>query len=186
MGKPAWLGFGMAIVCLATGVSTVCAQKLEVSILNRQDSDINYFAVIPGHSTAPADNSSPYCSLDPNPAECTPATPANAVLSSQGEVTYNVVGTTLSLLLPDGRVALVNCVNKYSPRGNSINRRSCGMPLVEHLQAKFSGKTAKLKWPVGSEGKTESETYKLVALLEKTAAPRSRSAAFAASSINTR
>lgn len=167
MGKPAWLGLGMAIVCLGTCATAVCAQKLEVSILNRQDSDINYFAVIPGHSTAAADNHNPYCSLDPNPAECSPATSGNALLSSQGEVTYNVVGTTLSLLLPDGRVALVNCVNRYSPRGNYINRRSCGMPLVERVQAEFSGKTAKLKWPIGADGKTESATYKLLALLEK-------------------
>ena len=166
MRKPAWLGFGMAMVCLASCAGTVCAQKLEVSILNRQDSDLNYFAVIPGHSSAAVDNS-PSCSLDPNPADCTPANGGNAILSSQGEVTYNVVGTTLSLLLPDGRVALVNCVNRFSPKGNYINRRSCGMPLVERVQAEFSGKTAKLKWPVGGEGKVESETYKLVALLEK-------------------
>jgi hypothetical protein len=166
MRKPVWLGFGMAIVFLASCAGTVCAQKLQVSVLNRQDSDLNYFAVIPGHSSATVDNSQS-CALDPDPAECSPAKGGNALLSSQGQVTYNVVGTTLSLLLPDGRVALVNCINRYSPKGTYINRHSCGMPLVERVQAEFSGKTAKLKWPVGGEGKVESETYKLVALLEK-------------------
>ena len=61
----------------------------------------------------------------------------------------------------------MNCVNKYSSKGNYINRRSCGMPLVEHVQAEFNGKTAKLKWPVGTDGKIESENYKIVAFLDK-------------------
>jgi hypothetical protein len=151
---------------LACQMNAAYAQKLEVSVLNRQDSDLNYFAVIPGHSSEAAVTSQS-CALDFNPADCLPANGGNALLSSQGEVTYNVVGTTLSLLLPDGRVALVNCVNRYSPKGNYINRKSCGMPLVERVHAEFSGKTAKLKWAIGGEGKVESETYKLVALLEK-------------------
>ena len=79
-----------------------------------------------------------------------------------------LVGTTLSLLLPDGRVALVNCVNRYSTNGNYVNRRSCGMPMVEHVEAEFIGQSAELKWQVGTDGKkTESETYKVVAMLEK-------------------
>ena len=60
-----------------------------------------------------------------------------------------------------------NCVNKYSSKGNYVNRRSCGMPMSEHVQAEISGKTAKLKWTVGAEGKNESETYKVLALLDK-------------------
>lgn len=41
------------------------------------------------------------------------------------------------------------------------------MPMSEHVQAEINGKTAKLKWTVGTEGKNESETYKVVALLDK-------------------
>ena len=167
MKKPQWLYIGMAIAYLSSCFYTASAQKLDASVLYRQDSDVNYFAVIPGYTSQAAAGASPNCSLDPNPAECNPSTPANGLLSAQGDVTYNVVGTTLSLLLPDGRVALVNCVNKYSPKGNYINRHSCGMPLVDHVQAEFNGKIAKLKWPVGTDGKTESETYKVVALLDK-------------------
>ena len=58
---------------------------------------------------------------------------------------YLLVGTTLSLLLPDGKVALVNCVNRYSAKGNYLNRRSCGMPMVEQVEAEFIGKSARLK-----------------------------------------
>jgi hypothetical protein len=160
------MGLGMALVYLASFAPPAPAQKLEATVLYRQDSDVNYFAVIPGY-TSPEVVSSPNCALDPDPAECSPATHTNQLLSAQGEVTYNVVGTTLSLLLPDGRIALVNCVNKYSSKGNYVNRRSCGMPLSEHVQAEFNGKTAKLKWSVGTDGKTESETYKIVAYLDK-------------------
>lgn len=165
MSKPRWMGFGMALLYLASSASAVYAQKLDVSVLYRQDSDVNYFAVIPGYISATTEGG-PDCSLDPMSAECSGTARAGSS-TAPGDVTYNVVGTTLSLLLPDGRVALVNCVNKYSSKGNYINRRSCGMPLVEHVQAEFNGKTAKLKWLVGTDGKIETETYRIVALLDK-------------------
>jgi hypothetical protein len=164
MSKPTWLVSGLVIVCLASCVQSVSAQKLEATVLYRQDSDINYRAVIPGYSSVTAETSEA-CSLDPNPAVCSPNTNQSA---SAADNVYTVVGTTVSLLLPDGRVALINCVNKYSAKGNYINRRSCGMPLVEHVQAEFLGRSARLKWPIGPDGKkTESETYKVVALLDK-------------------
>jgi hypothetical protein len=85
-----------------------------------------------------------------------------------GEHSIDVTGTTLSLLLPDGRVAVVNCLNKYSYKRTGLDSRSCAMPLVEHVEADFSGSSAKLKWPVSTDGKkSEFETYKIVALLAK-------------------
>jgi hypothetical protein len=163
MSKPNWLGWGLAVLTLATCTPPSPAQKLEATVLYRQDSDINYFAVIPGYSSHVAEDSST-CTLDPDPAVCSGQ---NQLLSAQGEVTYNVVGTTVSLLLPDGRIALLNCVNKYSARGNYVSRRSCGMPMSEHVQAEINGKTAKLRWTVGADNKNESETYKVLALLDK-------------------
>jgi hypothetical protein len=165
MSKPRLVGFGMALLYLASSVSAGYAQKLDASVLYRQDSDVNYFAVIPGYTSA-ATEGSPDCSLDPFSTECAGTARAGSSIAP-GNVTYNVVGTTLSLLLPDGRVAVLNCVNKYSPKGNYINRRSCGMPMVEHVQAEFNGKIAKLKWPVGADGKFETETYKVVVVLDK-------------------
>jgi hypothetical protein len=162
MSKAGWLGIGLAIAAM---VPPAGAQKIDVSVLYRQNSDTSYRAVIPGYSTSDADESGS-CALDPNPANC-PA-PNHTAGSAPGDVSYTLVGTTLSLLLPDGRVAVVNCVNRYSEKGNYINRRSCAMPMVEHLEAEFTGQSAKLKWLVGAGGrKTESETYKVVALLEK-------------------
>jgi hypothetical protein len=156
----------MAFLLIATSVQSVCAQKLEATVLYRQTSDSNYFAVIPGYTSTP-DQGGTDCSLEPLSEACAAPSRTNGAIASQGEVAYNLVGTTLSLLLPDGRVALVNCVNKYSLKGNYINRRICEMPLVEHVEAELNGKSAKLKWPVGADGKIEAETYRIVTIFDK-------------------
>jgi hypothetical protein len=156
------LATGLAVALLTLSIQTAFAEKVPVSVLYRQDSDVVYHAIVPGYSGAQADITGA-CTLDPDPANCPPQTQAGP-----GEISYMVIGTTLSLRLPDGRVAVVNCVNRYSSKGNYINRRSCGMPLVENVQAEFTGQSARLEWPVGTDGKkTESETYKVVALLDK-------------------
>jgi hypothetical protein len=42
------------------------------------------------------------------------------------------------------------------------------MPIVDELQVEFSGDSAKLKWPVSIDGKKlESETYKILGILDK-------------------
>ena len=63
-------------------------------------------------------------------------------------------------------MAVVNCVSKYSPKGDYINRRSCRMPLVDDIDVEFKGKDAKLYWVVSIDGKKiESETYTILAIL---------------------
>lgn len=155
-----WPAIGLAVVSLAFSVPSAYAQKLDASVLYRQDSDVAYVAYVPGYSGPQADTTGA-CTLDPDPANCPSQNPA------PGEVNYTVVGTTISLELPGGRVAVLNCVNRYSSSGTSINRRSCGMPMVQHVEADFNGRTAKLTWPVGQNGKTESESYKVIAMLDK-------------------
>lgn len=156
-----WPAIGLAIVSFAFSVSSASAQKLDAMVLYRQDSDVAYIAYVPGYSSPQADITGA-CTLDPDPANCPNPNAA------PGDVNLTVVGTTLSLGLPDGRVAVLNCVNRYSSKGTSINRRSCGMPLVQHVEADFDGRKAKLTWPVGQDGKkTESETYKVIAMLDK-------------------
>lgn len=140
------------------------AQKVPVSVLYRQDSDIAYHAVIPGYSGPNADVTGA-CTLDPDPANCPDP---NQSADPKGTPTYLLFGTTLSLGLPDGRIALVNCVSRHSANGNYINRHSCGVPLSERAEAEFAGHSAKLSWTFGPNGnKTESETYKVVAMLAK-------------------
>lgn len=163
MRKSCWLAGGLAIVSLAFCIRPVSAQKLEVNVLYRQDSATRYFAVVPGYSD-PASDGSGACLIDHNPADCPAQSHSTASIPT-------LVGTTLSLLLPDGRVAVVNCVNRYSVNVNYVNRRGCGMPLVAHVEAQFHGEKAKLWWPVGPDGRIESEKYKVVALLDKQRTP---------------
>jgi len=89
-------------------------------------------------------------------------------------VSFNVTGATFALLLPDGRVAVVNCASKFKERfaGPEGNHRSCRMPLVNTIQVEFKGKLAKLEWPVSLDGKKiESETYEILAVLPPAAPP---------------
>lgn len=162
MRKFPWLALMLASLSIAFSVGSASAQKIDVSVLYRQDSDSRYIAIIPGY-TGPEADITGACMLDPDPANC----PHLDSTMSNGSPTYMVVGTTLSLQLPDGRIALVNCQNRYSPKGTYINRRSCGMPMVQHVQAEFTGQNAKLEWPVADGKKTESENYKVIALLDK-------------------
>jgi len=86
------------------------------------------------------------------------------------QVPFHVRGATFTLLLPDGRAAVVNCESKFKERmaGPRGNRRSCRMPLVDEIQAGFHGDNAKLEWVVSLDGKkTQSETYKILAILDK-------------------
>jgi len=166
MSQSRWMGLAMAFLFAAASAQSVNAQKLDATILYRQASDSNYFALIPGYTTTPVEGGTD-CSLEPLSEACAAPSRNNGAIAAPGQVSYNLVGTTLSLLLPDGRVALVNCVNKYSVKGNYISRRVCDMPLVEHVEAELNGKNAKLKWPVGIDGKFAAETYRVVAILDR-------------------
>jgi hypothetical protein len=163
MSKSTCLAAGLALFSLAFGSALVSAQKIEARVLYRQNSEGNYAALIPNQEGILPDGIVD-CAADIANQACEgPSQPA-----APGQPLLNVSGTTLSLLLPDGKVAVVNCVNKYSSRSDMIVRRSCAMPMVEHVEADFEGPRAKLKWLVGPDGrKTESETYKVVALLNQ-------------------
>ena len=83
---------------------------------------------------------------------------------------FKVLGATLTLQLPDGRLAVVNCESKFAEHmaGSAGNRRSCRVPLVNSLEADFNGDKAKLVWSVSLHGKKmQSETYKILGILDK-------------------
>jgi len=164
MGKLKWLGIATAICRLLVCADSVEAQKLDATVLYRQSSDSAYSALIPGYSAPDA----PDCAADAANAECFRPTHA----SGAGPIahSYNVVGTTLSLQLPDGQIAVVNCINKskFSSSGAYIVQRNCGMPMVEHVEAELKGDMARLEWPKAPDSKkTESEKYRIVAVLHK-------------------
>jgi hypothetical protein len=78
----------------------------------------------------------------------------------------NLRGATLTLVLPNGDSAVVNCTSKFQERfAGPGNVRSCRVPLVNEFEASFDGDKAKLFWPTSLDGKkVESETYKIIAV----------------------
>ena len=126
----------------AAAAQVTTAQKLDVKIIDRQDKEDEY-------SYAAVYN--------------------NVAVGKS----FKVHGATFTLQLPDGRLAIVNCESKFAEHmaGRVGNRRSCRTPLVDSIQADFNGDNAKLIWPVSLDGKkTQSETYKVLAILDKPSA----------------
>jgi hypothetical protein len=65
---------------------------------------------------------------------------------------------------------VVNGESKFAEHmaGPSGNHRDCRTPRVDDIEAEFNGDKAKLIWPVSVDGKkTQSETYKVLAVLNK-------------------
>jgi len=155
------------IAALLISVLAHAGQKFDVRIIDRQDSQTGYSYVVPAHSNA-VSNTNVNCYGGNTNVNCTGTTTSTGTIAPPRKIAYNVTGATLSLELPDGRVAVVNCEGKYKPRGDYINRRSCRIPYVNEIHAEFDGKNAKLSWPVSIDGKKfDSETYKILAVLEK-------------------
>ena len=157
------------LLLLLTCATLAVAQKMEVKILNRQSRDTDYSYVVPGRTfSSSAGNTN--CYAGSSNVNCSGTTTTSSYTTAPQAVSYSVTGATFSLLLPDGRLAVVNCVSKFQERmaGPRGNHRSCRTPLVDNIEADFNGKNAKLKWPVSLDGKKcESETYKILAVLDK-------------------
>jgi hypothetical protein len=160
-----------------TAMSLSAAESLAVKIIDRQNRDTVYSYAIPEHSTSTS-NTDMNCSGSVNSLNCSGTTHTTGSSIPARGGSYEVRGATFSLQLPDGRVAVVNCESKMPPRalgiamavtaGTPLNRRSCRIPLVNDIQAEFSGDKAKLLWTVSVDGKKlESETYQILAVLDK-------------------
>jgi hypothetical protein len=149
--------------------ASLFAQKFDVKIVGRQDNETEYTYVVPGHYSSQS-NSSANCYGSDSSVNCSGSTTTNGFATPAHEVSFHVRGATFSLLLPDGRVAVVNCESKFKERfaGPAGNHRSCRQPLVDNIQVDFHGDKAKLEWVVSLDGKKkDSETYKILAVLDK-------------------
>ncbi|MGC9951772.1 MAG: hypothetical protein ABSF64_35945 [Bryobacteraceae bacterium] len=158
------------IALLAGSAPIYAADNLNVTIIDCQDHDANYTYFVPGNSTSTA-NTDVNCSGNQASVNCSSTTRTSATTVPARSGSYDVRGATLSLQLPDGRIAVVNCDSKLNwtdfSRMDQV-RRSCKIPPVNNIQAQFRGDKAKLKWPVSIDGsKLESETYKILVVLDK-------------------
>lgn len=153
------------------------AQRLDVKVIDRQDHTTGYSYVVPGYSSSTSSsntncngNADTYGSNTNINVNCGGTTTTNGYNTPAMAGTFSVRGTTLSLLLPDGRIAVVNCDIKFAEHfaGAAGNHRNCRIPLVNQFQTEFNKDNAKLIWPVSLDGKKmESETYKILAVLDK-------------------
>jgi hypothetical protein len=165
------------VLLLMVVVPLCAAQKLNVKIIDRQDSATLYTYVVPGHSTTNS-NTKVNCFGSENTVNCSGSTDTTGSQTPARSGSYEVRGVTFSLRLPDGRIAVVNCESKpdggsftaglAAGTGNDPKFRSCRMPIVDDIQAEFKGNKAKLKWPASIDGKKiDSETYKILGVLDK-------------------
>lgn len=160
--------FAIAALILVYAVPA-SAQKLAVKIIDRQEHDNTYNYFTPGYSTANS-NTNVNCSDYGSSINCSGNTTTNGTDIPAQRGSFSVRGATFSLLLPDGRIAVVNCDVKFAEHfaGAAGNHRNCRQPLVNDIQADFHGDKAKLEWVVSLDGKkTASETYKVLAILDK-------------------
>ena len=157
------------LLLIVFSTSLASAQKLNVKIIDRQDNQTSYTYVVPGQSTSYS-NANANCNAYGNSADCNGSSTTNGY-STPGYVgSFAVTGATLSLLLPDGRVVVVNCKSKFAERfrGPAGNHRSCRVPIVDNIRADFHKDKAKLSWPVSLDGKKwRSETYKILGIFGK-------------------
>ena len=159
----AFTAFGI-VMGLSTGAA---AQKttLDVLIIDRQASESEYSYMIPQASTTEG-VARARCSDFASSTNCVASGSSTTVTRPPQQYGYTVKGATLALKLPDARIVVVNCVSKYAPRGDYINRRSCRVPLVNEIRAEFKDDDEKLIWSVSLDGrKQQSETYKVIAVV---------------------
>jgi|SRR5882672_2154787 len=155
---------GLILACAASA----SAQKYTVKIVDRQEHDSNYNYSVPGYSSSNT-NANANCNGDGSSVNCNGTSTTNTFSTPAHHGSFSVRGATYSLLLPDGRIAVVNCDIKFAEHfaGAAGNHRNCRQPLVDNVDADFHGDKAKLEWVVSLDGKKkQSETYKVLGILD--------------------
>jgi hypothetical protein len=163
----AWLT-GIALTLFA-GAALAEKMELNVKIVDRQSHDTDYTYFVPAQFTSRS-NSTANCFGTDITVNCSGSTTTSGTSTPALSGSFSVKGATFSLQLPDGRIAVVNCDSKFAEHfaGRAGNHRNCRVPLIDDIQAEFDGDKAKLKWPISIDGKKiESETYKILGILQK-------------------
>ncbi|MGH9404486.1 MAG: hypothetical protein ACRD3D_01465 [Terriglobia bacterium] len=152
----------LAMLALPVSAKTL---RMSVRIVNRQGSASQYGYVVPGYATS---NCNVYSYGNTLSSGCSSSRMPAMVAR------FQVQGATLSLLLPDTRIVVVNCNAKtnWTDWHQGIYR-SCRVPAADTVEAEFKGDKAKLIWSVSLDGKKKkSETYKIIGVLSQNARTR--------------
>jgi hypothetical protein len=164
---------GLKVTAAVGVISGFCAvacagqTMMNVKVINRQTGETAYNYSVPGRAETKT-RTHVDCATHSKDKDCVKTTRTETQYVAPQSGSYSVQGATLSLQLPDGRVAVVNCASKlslFTPTPES--RRSCRIPPTDKIQVEFKGKDAKLYWPVSIDGqKLESETYKILTVTD--------------------
>ena len=99
--------FVCSVLALSILIPVHAAERIKVTIVDRQDSEQGYSYVVPAqvqtHSNTNVD-----CTAYPNSVGCTGTTRSTTTGTPAFQGAYSVRGATFSLLLPDGRIAVAN------------------------------------------------------------------------------
>jgi len=104
-----------AVLLVVCSYAVASAQKLNVKVVDRQDNQTNYTYVVPGYFSS-SSNANANCTAYGDSADCNGSATASGYATPAHEESFQVTGATLSLLLPDGRVVVVNCRSKFAER----------------------------------------------------------------------
>jgi hypothetical protein len=176
------------VLTVATTRTVRSGSRVPVEVVARQSSESGYSFVVPGYVSSRANayancSGTEHGSLDATTygsttygnyrgttyANCSGSSTTTTTFAPSREVSYAVSGATLSLRLPDGRVAVVNCDSKVNwTEWTFLPRRSCRVPTTDSFEAEFRAEKAKLFWRVGVSGEKErSETYRLLEIVNR-------------------
>ena len=163
---PKFIPVLLLLTLFAATAKAADTPRVDVKIVNRQNNEPDYSYQIPGHATSSSSGNA-NCYDSGNNVNCGGSSQTTTVITAPQSVYMHLTGATFTLLLPDGRMAVVNCDSKFQERfAGRGNRRSCRVPLVDDIHAEFKGNNAKLFWPVSLDGKKiDSETYKILAIV---------------------
>jgi hypothetical protein len=147
-------------LCLFAAHVSAKTLKLTVQIVNRQANTSQYGYVVPGYA-----NSNCNVAVLGNTASSSCSGSGMPAVAAK----FQVQGATLSLLLPDSRIVVVNCDAKANwTDWHKGLYRDCRVPPADTVEAEFNGDKAKLSWSVSLDGsKKESETFKVIGILSK-------------------
>ena len=132
----------IAALILACPASAL-AQKLAVRIVDRKDNVTDYTYVVPSHFSSESDSTAS-CNGNLNTVDCKGSTTTNGEITPSHQVSFHVRGATFSLLLPDGRVAVVDCESKFAEHWRVL-------PGITGVAANRSWTTSKLSFMVTTQ-----------------------------------
>jgi hypothetical protein len=104
--------FAMSAIALTVlASSSFAAERLRVKVINKQSNSTNYTYTVPGTVNSQT-NAMETCTDGLGGATCSGNRNTTAVVTAPRSGSFSVPGATLTLELPDGRLAVANYVSK--------------------------------------------------------------------------